>query len=44
MGKAQKLHLHLATRLDLPLELPQSNLRSQYTALGKPLPAQPELL
>ena len=42
-GEAQKLHLHLATRLDLPPEFSQSNLRSQYTALGKLLPTRPEL-
>ena len=42
-GEAQKLHLHLATRLDLPPEFPQSNLRAQYTALGRLLPTQPEL-
>ena len=42
-GEAQKLHLHLATRLDLPPEFPQSNLRSQYTALGRLLPTRPEL-
>ena len=43
MGEAQKLHLHLATRLDLPPEFPRSNLRSQYKALGKLLPTRPEL-
>ena len=42
-GEAQKLHLHLATRLDLPQEFPQSNLRSQYTALRRLLPTRPEL-
>ena len=42
-GEAQKLHLHLATRLDLPPEFPQSNLRAQYTALGRLLPTRPEL-
>ena len=42
-GEAQKLHLHLATRVDLPPEFPQSNLRSQYTALGRLLPTRPEL-
>ena len=42
-GEAQKLHLHLTTRLDLPRKFPQSNLRSQYTALGKHLPTRPEL-
>ena len=42
-GEAQKLHLQLATRLDLPPQFPQSNLRSQYTALGKLLPTPPEL-
>ena len=42
-GEAQKLHLHLATRLDLPPEYPQSNLRAQYTALGRLLPTRPEL-
>ena len=30
-------------RLDLPPEFPQSNLRSQYTALGRLLPTRPEL-
>ena len=43
MGEAQKLHLHWATCVDLPPEFPQSNLHSQYTALGKLLPARPEL-
>ena len=42
-GEAQKLHLHLATRLDLPPEFPRSNLRAQYTALGRLLPTRPEL-
>ena len=42
-GEAQKLHLRLATRLDLLPEFPQGNLRSQYTALGKLLPTRPEL-
>ena len=42
-GEAQKLHLHLATRLDLPPEFPQSNLQNQYTALGRLLPTRPEL-
>ena len=40
MGEAQKLHLHLATGLDLPPEFPKSNLRSQYTALGRLPPAR----
>ena len=42
-AEAQKLQLHLATRLDLPPEFPQSNLRSQYTALGRLLPTRREL-
>ena len=42
-GEAGKLHLHLASRLGLPPEFPQSNLRSQYTALGRLLPTRPEL-
>ena len=42
-GEAQRLHLHLATALDLSPEFPQSNLRSQYTALGRHLPTLPEL-
>ena len=42
-GEAQKLHLHLATRLDLPPEFPQNKLQSQYTALGRLLPTRPEL-
>ena len=42
-GEAQKLHLHLATRLDLPPEFPQSNLRAPYTALGRLLPTRPQL-
>ena len=42
--EAQKLHLHLATRLDPPPpEFPQSNLRAQYTALGRLLPTRPGL-
>ena len=42
-AEAQKLHLHLATRLDLPPEFPQSNLRSRYPALGRLLPTRPGL-
>ena len=42
-GAAQKLHLHLATRLDLPPKFRKSNLRSQYTALAKLLPTRPEV-
>ena len=41
--EAHKLHLYLATKSDLPAEFLQSNLRSQYTALGKLLPSRPEL-
>ena len=41
--EAHKLHVRLATRLDLPPEFLQSNLQSQHTGLGKLLPTHPEL-
>ena len=41
--EAHKVHLQLATKLDLPPEFPHINVRSPYTALGNLLPTHPEL-